>query len=107
MSLLEIGPETSADCWAYYYYYLGKVEHGEKNFASARDNLKKVLSMEQSIQPDEKFLIPHSLVQISEIYLEDSEIKDLEKAETSLNYAKNFPTPYDLDRPLSFKISKI
>jgi DNA repair ATPase RecN len=85
---------------------LGRIERSEGKFALARDTLKKVLAMEQALQ-EEKFLIPFSLVEIAEIYMENSEIKDLEKAETSLNYAKRIPTPYDFDRPLSFKMGKI
>jgi len=59
--------------------------------------------LEKSLQTEDKFVIPHALVELSEMFIEE---KKFEKAKPLIELAKNFPQPYDFDRILQLRITK-
>lgn len=85
---------------------------GLKNFEEARKYfavrfysgiiLQQVLQLEQQLA-DEKFVIPYTFCELGEILLSENKKKE---AQEYFQRAKNFPTPFDFDRPLGFRISK-
>jgi len=97
------GPEDLPAITSQYHYYVGCCYHGLKQNLDSRKNFKKVLELEKSLQTEDKFVIPHALVELSEMFIEE---KKFEKAKPLIELAKNFPQPYDFDRILQLRITK-
>jgi hypothetical protein len=58
--------------------------------------------LESSLKED-KFVVPHSYCELGEMYLKEEKKQE---AKEMFQKAKNFPTPYDFDRPLGYRISR-
>lgn len=58
--------------------------------------------MESSLQED-KWCIPHSLLELGEIYQEE---KDFEKAVEFFTKCKHYPAGYDFDRLIQLQVQR-
>jgi len=95
------GPERTEDCWGLYYYLMARNSHGLMKNDDSKNFCQKILSMEQFLV-EEKWIVPHIYVELAEIFLEE---KDKTSSMELYQKAKAFPTPYDFDRVLGYRIS--
>merc|ERR1711916_394632 len=86
----------------------------QKKYTFARKHFLRIISLEKEVV-DEKWLIPRSVVAMIEMELEiqkhdefkNLSLKTINELEEKILFCKEFKKPYDFDRIVSMKLTKI
>lgn len=87
---------------AFYYYFKGRLLKETFNNEKALDNFKLCIDLKNSVK-DEKYTIPHSLMECGDVYIR---LNNTEEAIHYLTEAKKYKN-YDFDKPNIRRIMRL
>ncbi|KAL6070835.1 hypothetical protein QOT17_006591 [Balamuthia mandrillaris] len=107
--------EHDWDSLGQYLYLKGRSLKGLGHLDEAEKAFLEVIAVKKKISKEENYVVPHAYNDLGELYLEraaerqkdkEEEKEWLAKAKEVLKKAKDFPSSYSFDKPLSRKIKK-